>query len=439
MPLLAEIFPNIFDGFRNPISYEVLVLLVQRLIVAIFIGLLIGLEREHAKHQSEKIFAGIRTFPLIAILGFLSGFLSEYISFYVFPVLFLSFAMLVWISYFHSAARGHIGITTEIAAMLVFLLSAMVYWNYLYTSGILAVLVAMFLSFKVQLHKLASLIEEKEIYAVLKLAFITVIILPLLPARTVDPLNIINPRILWLIVIFVAAISFSGYALTKFIGYKKGLNYTAIFGGILSSTALAYTFSRKSKEAEPLSDELGNGIILASLFMYPKVLVILSALDFNLFRLLLPELFLLFATGLFVVILSRSRSGQSGNISPVLQNPFELKSALIFGGIFTIILIATKLSQQYLGSAGSYLISIFAGVTNIDAITISIAQLKGDEISDIVAANSILFALLANTISKMVISRFWGTKTLSKRTTIGFGILIFTTILILSYNLIINS
>ncbi|NUN08580.1 MAG: MgtC/SapB family protein [Ignavibacteriaceae bacterium] len=436
---MPEAFPNIFDGFRNPISYEVLVLLVQKLIVAIFIGLLFGLEREHAKHQSEKIFAGIRTFPLIAILGFLSAFLSEYVISYAFPLLFISFAMLVWISYFHSSAKGHIGITTEIAAMLVFLLSALVYWNFLYTAGIVAVLVAMFLSFKVQLHKFASLVEEKEIYAVLKLAFISVIILPLLPSRTIDPLNILNPRILWLIVIFVAAISFIGYALTKFIGYKKGINYTAVFGGIVSSTALAYTFSKKSKETDVLSLDLGNGIILASLFMYPKVLIILSALDIGLFTLLLPELSLLFAIGLFIVLINRSKTPRTETVTPSLQNPFELKSALIFGAVFTIILFATKFSQIYLGSAGSYLISIFAGVTNIDAITISIAQLKGDEISNIVAANSILFALLANTLSKMAISRIWGTKALSGRTSIGFSILIISTILILSYNLIINS
>ncbi len=432
-----DVIPDFFDGLKNRLPYEVLVPIIQKLVIAIFIGLLIGLEREHAKRQTDKIFAGIRTFPLIAIAGFVSAFLSEYIFSYAFPLIFIAFGMLVWIAYFHSSGRGHVGITTEITALLVFILSGLVYWNFLLFAGIVTVVVAIFLSFKVQLHNFAHLVEEKEIYAVLKLAILSVIILPLLPSRTIDPLDVINPRILWLLVIFVAGISFCGYLLTKFIGYKKGISYTAIFGGLVSSTALTFSFSKKSKENSELSTIYGNGIVLASLFIYPKVLIYLSVLDFELFALLLPELTILFVTGLVIAYFNKTGHSQQGNTPALLQNPFEMKAALMFGLIFMIILLTTKLSQIYFGSAGSYIISVLAGITNIDAITISLARVKGNEITNVIAANSILFALLANTISKLMIARVWGTKELSLRTTRGFGILLAVTILILSFNLIL--
>ena len=224
-----------------------------RIFVALLIGLLIGIERESSKHAAKNYFAGIRTVPLISIFGFLSALIAAQYGIYLFAVFFFIYGILIAISYFFSAKDGARSGTSEITYLIVFILGALVYWDYLLLAGSLGVLTAVFLTFKSELRKFAGRIEEEDLYAAIKFALITVIILPLLPDRAYDPYGVLNPREIWYFVVLIAGINFIGFVLFRIVGTKRGIQLLAVFGGLASSTALTITFMQRSREAEMLS------------------------------------------------------------------------------------------------------------------------------------------------------------------------------------------
>lgn len=415
--------PDFVSALRNNITYEELFLLVQKLSIALLIGVVIGLEREHSKAKDEKIFAGIRTYPLIALWGFLGAFISSFTDISVFIAFFILFSFLVGISYYRSSGDGRMGMTSEVSAVLVFILGSLVYWNYMQIAAIAAVLIALLLSLKLQLHQFVEKITEEDIFATIKLGLVTIIVLPLLPNESFGPYQLINLRLIWYMIIFIAGISFIGYLLTKFIGYKKGISYTAIFGGFVSSTAVTYSFSKKSKESENLASNYGVGIILATTVVYLKVYLEVLVVNPSLSVKLIIPLALLLICGTVVSIFYWKKISSSAISGMSLKNPFELKSALFFGLVFGVVLFLSKLSQVYFGNNGAYIVSVMAGLTNIDAITLTLSQLAKDGLKEEVAVNSIIIALLANTITKAIIAAFLGAGVLRSITIRGFGIL----------------
>jgi uncharacterized membrane protein (DUF4010 family) len=203
-----QFLPEYLSSAKNNFGHEDLFILVQKLAIAILIGVLIGLEREHSRSKDEKTFAGVRTFPLISVLGFVAALISSITSFWSYVSIFIGFASLITTAHIFSAKNGRLGGTSEVSSLVVFILGSLVYWNFVILAAIIAVIVATFLTLKIQLHKFVGKISEEDLYATIKLAIITVITLPLLPNKNVDPLNILNPRMIWLMVIFIGGISF---------------------------------------------------------------------------------------------------------------------------------------------------------------------------------------------------------------------------------------
>lgn len=424
-------------GFES--SLPELGLLAQRLGIALLIGLLIGMEREFSRGKDQNSFAGARTFPIIALFGYVAAMLSSIISLWMYPVFFFTFIMIVSISYFVTAREGQLGITTELAAILVFILSGMIFWNIILLSAIIAIIVAALLSLKTQVHTFVEKINEEDIFAFLKLSLVTIIILPLLPDKTFGPHNILNPRIIWYMVIFIAGISFLGYLLTKFIGYQKGIKYTGIFGGFVSSTALTFAYSKKSNANVEVVKNYAAGIILACTIVYPKVFLEIYVVNASLAMTMLIPLVILTAVGvLHSVILWRQTKTAALNGETVVKNPFELKSALFFGLIFGAILFVSKLSQIYFGEKGVLLVSFISGLPNIDAIVLSVSQLAGKSFNEITAAKGILLALLANSLLKFALSAITGHRELRRNVTLGFTSFIVVNLLLILYFYIIG-
>lgn len=431
-----KLLPDFFQQFDSQLSYEELFFMIQKIGIAILIGVLIGIERERTFSEQQKSFAGIRTFPFVALFGFLGAFISSFTHYSAYLTFFIVFSVLVITSYVQTSKEGKIGITTEVSSMLVFICGSLVYWNYIRIAAIIAIVLALFLSLKIKLHTFVETVSDEDITAVLKLGIVTIIILPLLPDRYFGPFQTFNLRVLWYMVIFVAALSFVGYILTKYVGVKRGISLTSLFGGLVSSTALAYSFSKRSKVSEMVSSNLAAGIIIASTIVFPKVFLEILVVNKNLISFIWIQLLLLMLSGLIIsrIFWNKSKTNTVGEIT--LKNPFELKSALLFGLIFGVILFLSKLSQYYLGEGGSYLLSIIAGLTNIDAITLSMAQLAGKEITHEVAANSIIFATLSNIIFKASIVFFIGSEQLRKIVLKGFGGIALTASIILIYSIL---
>ena len=400
-----------------------LFILLQKLGVAILIGLLIGLEREHSRPQDEKMFAGVRTTPLIALLGFVAGLVASFTSYWVYFIIFAGFASLVTTSHVFSAKSGRPGGTSEVALLIVFLLGTVVYFNYIILAAVIAVIVTLFLTLKIQLHKFVGKVSEEDLYATLKLAIITIIVLPLLPDKTYGPFDVLNPRLIWYMVILVSGISFVGYVLIKVFGEGKGIFITGLLGGMVSSTAVAYSLSKKSKENASLSPEFGVGILLASTIMYSRVFIVVLILNSELIEVLWLPLLIFTAAG-FVVSLIMSKKFTNGKHDTIeLNNPFRLKSAILFGVIFGIVIFASKAGQVYLGSGGLYAASGLAGLTSVDAIVLSLAKLASGSVSSKVAMTAVIIATISNNLVKAIISAVWGAKEIRKYTYTGLGIL----------------
>jgi len=397
-----------------------LIEIAPRLIEAVFIGLLIGLERERKRKKGDLAFGGIRTTPLISILGFIAALVSGVTSIYVFIAVFLGFAMLVGISYHRAAETGETGATTELTFIIVYLLGALVFWNYMLISAVIAVILMIFLTFKPQFRSFAFRIEDEDVYATIKFAIITIIILPLLPDQTYDPFEVLNPRKIWFLVILIAGINFVGYILFKWIGAKKGILLLSVLGGIASSTATTLSFTERSKVAPGLSRNFAAGIVLASTIMFPRILMIVYFLNSTLAEKLFIPVGVIFIAGLISSLLLFRTKEKIKLDGITLSNPFRLLFAVKFGLIFAAILLFASVAQHYLGNQGIYLSSLFSGFADVDAVALSLAEISGSKITPEVALSGVLIAFFANTIVKAGIAVFFGSKYIKKYAVMGF-------------------
>jgi len=395
-----------------------------KILIALGIGLVIGIERETKRKTDSHSFAGIRTFPLISLFGFLAAFIAGLSTIYVYIAMFCVFGILISIAYYLTARDGQQGGTTEITLILVFILGSLVFWGYLLLPAVIAVVILIFLALKAEFRAFANRVDQEDFYATIKFAIITVIVLPLLPDQVYPPLDVFNPRKIWYMVVLIAGISFIGYILFKLLGTKKGIQLLSLLGGVASSTALTLSFTSRSKEATALSRNFAGGIILASTIMFPRILLIIYVLNRNLGNILILPVVIFTITGLLISYgLWRKESKET--IDDVkLSNPFKLMFAIKFGLIFALILIISKAAQVYFGNQGTYFTSFFAGLADVDAIALSITDLATNTITLDVAFLAILIAFVSNTIVKMVISSFFGSIELRKYSLRGFGILL---------------
>lgn len=428
-----KFFPENFFITDPFIENGEFIFLLQKIIIVLLIGSLIGLEREHSRAEGSKIFAGIRTYTLISLLGLISAIISEFSVIWILPVIFIAFSSLVVASYITSSKNGKVGGTSEIAALLTFLLGALVYWNLILLAAAAAVIITVFLSLKIQLHNIVGSLGEQDIYATLKMAIITIIILPLLPDKTIDPLKVLNPRLIWLMVVLVSGISLLGYLVIKFYGKNKGLAVTGLIGGFISSTAVAFSFSRKSKIQPAYSGTFALGILLASSIMFLRIAVIIFLLNLSLAS-SLWILLLIFSVFGFIISYYYSKRIVNDSVQLVeVKNPFEIKSALVFGLIFGVILFLSKAAQIYFGNSGIYAASVLGGISSVDAIVLSISKIVNEKISFRIASEAIIIVAATNTIVKLIIASIWGDKKLKEIVIRGLGLLILIQLLVLFF------
>lgn len=412
-----------------------LFLLVQKLVIAVLIGILIGMEREHSRPKESKIFAGIRTFTLISVFGFISSLISDLTSIWVYIVIFAGYSALITAAYVFSAKDGRLGGTSEVTALVVFVLGSLVYMDYLILAASIAVLITFLLSIKIQIHAIVGKISEDDIYATLKLALVSVIILPLLPDETFGPFDVLNPRLIWYMVIFVSGISFIGYLLIKFYGKGKGIPITGLMGGFVSSTAVAFSLARKSKIDIALSGNLAAGVLLASSVMYLRIIFIVALLNFDLALKLFFPVLIFTMVGFSVSYYFTRKTGSIQHQDIEIKNPFEIRSAFFFGLMFGAVLFLVKAAEYYIGINGIYYLSALSGISSVDAIVVSVANLSVSAMNPDVAAAAIVIAFFTNNIIKIAISFIWGSAGLSRITTPGLGIMSLSTAVYLLFML----
>lgn len=391
--------------------------------LACVLGMLIGIEREYAQKE-DSTFAGVRTFGLISLLGATAALLSRQVAPLVLPLAFFSFAVLVAVTYWIST-RDEVGygVTTEVASLVAFLLGALVVYDFPELAAAVAITATALLAAKEALHRLADRIEQSDIVATLKFAIVTFIILPLLPDKAYGPFDAFNPHKTWFMVILISGIGFAGYVLVKTLGAKKGIGIAAALGGLVSSTAVTVTFSKKSKDQEGLSAYFAMAVVLASSIMFVRVLIEIAAVN----RALLPKavipLVSMAVCAVAYCLFLYLRANREDSESPKFTNPFELGGAVKFGLVYAVIILLVKAAEHYVGAAGIYLVSLVSGLTDVDAITLSVCEAaKGEGLPVVVGVRAITLAVIANTCVKGSLALSMGSRLLGKRVATGFGL-----------------
>ena len=380
--------------------------LFNRFGIALALGLFIGVEREMEKAGS---FAGIRTFPLISMLGCLAAMLNDLFIPWIFVAAFVILAGFVISAYFFTVSADSPGITTEISSLLAFLLGALVWWQMTGLASALAVVTVLLLATKRPLEGLAQRIGQRDLNAALQFAVITLIIFPVLPDKTYGPLNVINFHDIWLFVVLIAGVNLIGYVLIKILGSQQGIGLAGLIGGIGSSTALSISFSRRSRSEAGLGIEFSLGIILASTIMFIRVLVLTFSINVSLGKMLVLPVVSAFMAGLlgcfYLWFFQIRRTAREGGTTTVeITNPLDLWQAIQFGVLFGVIIFIAKAAQVFFGTPGVYLSSFLTGLTDVDAITLSLSKLEGSAIDMRVAAHGIILAALTNTGVKALIT-----------------------------------
>jgi len=400
--------------------------------IALFIGALVGLEREkrieeevEQGERKQRGIGGLRTFILFAQAGAIAAWLSVQL---VTPWVFVGGGALVTavvLAGYAATARqeGQLGLTTEIAAVVTYLLGGTVLFGYPEIAVALAIATSAVLAFKQPLHGLVERIGREDLYAGLKLLIATFIVLPVLPDRTLDPWDALNPWKMWWLVILISGLSLVGYVATRVLGAGRGIPLTGLFGGLVSSTAVTLSLARRSVEdpgGARLGHELASGILLSWATMFARIGVVVAAIQAPLLRQIAAPLAVMVATAGAAAGWHRWRGGIGdgrGEAVP-LTNPFSLSSAIRFAAVFAVVLLAVKLVETYLPASGLYAVAALAGLTDVDAITLSVAQpAKG--LAAETAAAAIGIAAASNTLVKCGMAVLVGSRELGRHVSVS--------------------
>jgi uncharacterized membrane protein (DUF4010 family) len=368
-------------------------------ILAIAIGLLVGRTRE-PEAETEPPKPGIRDTVLISLLGALSAVISN--SALTAVLLLATAAVLITMRWQHHERTG---ITTELASLAMFVLGYLCLTPQRTLAAGVGIVLAIVLESKQQLHQLLlKTISRREYSDTLKYLALVFVIYPLLPEGGFGPFGFFEPRKIWLFVIVISGVSFIGYFLIKFAGFKKGVLLSTLLGGLASTTAYTAAVSRAVAQTKEAAGALAGATLLANAMLLPRALFIIFVVNRALAKAALPMLAAMMIAGVVASYLlgqSWSRSSGMQQLSPVFQNPFTLGPALRLGAVFTVVLFITRAGQHLLGSKGQLLTSGIGGLIDVDAVLLTLAEsAKAGEFPYRMAMEGILIAILANSAFK---------------------------------------
>ncbi|MBN1311319.1 MAG: MgtC/SapB family protein [Anaerolineae bacterium] len=405
----------------TPTPMPTLDILFLRFGLALVLGFLIGLEREREK---DLLFAGMRTFALISLLGATVAFASQqFVGPWLMIVGFLIISAFALVSHIRGAGTGHIGITTEVAFLLAYLMGALVYWDMLVLAAAMTVVVVLVLTFKPNLQDFLQHVEREDLWAGLEFAVVWVIVLPILPDQTYGPLDVLNPREIWLMVVIVAGLSLAAYILSHLFGMERGIGMTGILGGMISSTAVTFDFARRSQDEKQraFSNLFALAIAIASAGMFVRVVVLTLLINSTLGIILFPPMLAgcmisLLGVALLWWQIRRQPEADLSNVpSQHIRSPFALRPALQFGLIFAVVLLISRAAQVYLNETGVYLSGLLGGLGGLDAVALSMARLSRMMVSETVAMRGITLGAASNMLFKGAVAVILGTGEVRKK------------------------
>jgi uncharacterized membrane protein (DUF4010 family) len=409
------------------------------LAVALGSAFLIGLQREQSAAAKAApagpALGGIRTFPLVALVGAVCTLLAAKFGVWILLAGFAALLIPFGIAYADDVRNGRDrGITSEVAFILTYFLGAFavadgawgVFKDRLLLVASAGVAATALLSLKRPLHELAVHVSSDDLYATVKFGVLAVIILPLLPDRPMGPLEVFNPFHIGLMVALIAGTSFVGYVAIRLLGPGRGLGITGLLGGLVSSTAITLSFSGRARKEPAVVAACAMGVVLASTIMALRVLAEVAVVNPGLVSELALPMGAMAAGGAAggLALYLRSGAGVKESEGVRLHNPFELTTSFKFGLFFAAVLFVSKAATTYAGAKGIYLTGFLAGSTDVDAVTLSMAKLAREGLASREAVTAILLAAASNTMVKAAMACLLGGAEFAKRVLGAFALML---------------
>lgn len=374
---------------------------------ALVLGLLVGIERYRGRGPGEKKSAGVRTFAIFCLLGVLCGIFATPL---ITVATFAAVAALVLVGYYRSP-EGSLGLTTEIAALLIFWIGYLL--NIHEAAAIsLGIVVTIFLASKRSLHHFVrEQISESEFEATLKFLAVVLVVYPVLPDRDLGPYGFFNPRDAWGLVILVSTISYSGYFLMRWLGARRGLMLSSLVGGVVSTTAVTMSLADHARHVPHAGRLVGALAVLGNVAQGPRLLLLLWVVDRSLSLRLAAPLLGMAVVGIAGAWLVAPRGAAESDYRLPLRNPYAVKPALKFALFFVTVLLVVAVANAELGDRGSLVASAIAGLGGTTAVALSVAKLTSQQaLSPSIAAMSVVVAIATNSLAKLAFAWMHGTR-----------------------------
>lgn len=373
---------------------------VSGLIVAILGGAAVGVERQYSGHATgpDARLGGVRTFTLLGTLAGISGLLIIW-EMPIPAALLLAGALMLTVAGYVRASTKDIDATTEVAAVVVLGAGVLGGLGQIRLSAALTTLTVLVLAEKPRLHRMVSRLDEPTMLAAARFAVMSAVILPLLPEGPLGPAPGIRPRELWMLVLLFSGLSFVGFIAQRVTG-AAGYPLTGLLGGLVSSTSVTLTFARLSQSHHKQETPLAAGVIAASAVMFLRVAVAVAVLNVS----VLPVLARYVAAPLMVALAAmvlawRSLRGSHAEPS-TLKNPLQFRAAIEMALLFQAVLYAVHYMRAWVGDTGLLASGFVLGLTDVDALTLSMTRSVTTGTSIDAAARAIAIGILANSLMK---------------------------------------
>ncbi|MEX2049562.1 MAG: MgtC/SapB family protein [Gemmatimonadota bacterium] len=393
------------------------------LLIALGIGLLVGLQKERA----ESPLAGLKTFALVSVFGAVSAILAAQTGPWILAAGLLAVTAMLVTGNIMMMMKGDLnpGQTTEVAMVLTFLIGALVVTGPREVAIVLGATVAMLLHLREELKSWVAKLSRSDVRAIMQFVVISLIVLPVLPDRTYGPYDVLNPRQIWWMVVLIVGLNLLGYAAFRMFGARAGTALAGLLGGVVSSTATTMGYARQTKRSDAKTRTAVVIVWIASGVVFVRILLEVGAVA--------PS-FLPVAAGPMAVMLlffvsaagAMWRSTNSAGESPLEPgNPSELKPALLFGLLYAAVILAVAAARDLLGTAGLFAAAAVSGLTDIDAITLSTAHLVATDVVDASTGwRLIMVAAMSNLLFKLLLVASLGSRTMTARLAVLFSLAI---------------
>lgn len=435
-------------------------LLFEQLGLALLLGLLVGLQREHAASG----LVGMRSFALITVLGTVAGQLGASYGGWVVAAGFLGVVGVLAFAHLMHLGQGSptrglrvetekaselakqipadtkdrngVGITTDVAALVMFGVGSLLVVEPLSVAVAVGGGVAILLHFKPELHTVARRLGDEDLRAIMQFVLITCVVLPVLPRKPLDPYGVLSAFETWLFVVLIVGINLGGYIAYKFFGQQAGILLAGLLGGAVSSTATTFSFSRQARLSPPLANSAAVVIMFASAVIYVRILVLIVIVAPDFLTSVAAPLLILALASLLAALVSWRRTPRELAQMPRLGNPTQLRSAIVLGLTYAVVIVALAAARSWLGQSdlqALYGVAGLSGLTDVDAITLSTARMSKTD--PIVAAEGwrlIVVASLSNLFFKTGVAGLVGGRPLLRRIAVLFAVPLATSLLLLA-------